>query len=545
MSANIQLNVNATANPIATPQQGGTLSAIDDRLFAAKLVKNTITGVSSLWTAHHIGLNSSGTAGNTRNGMRWYNIGSLTTTPAVIQSGTFFDPAATNPLSYTMGSITGTGQGHAVIAATKSSANTFAGVATTGRLRTDTLGTLQSPLTIINGTSTYGGGRWGDYSETVVDPLDNMTVWTFQEYSSSGWRVRASQLKAPAPASVTSLAPNTIQQGQTINIVVNGTSVSGTEFYDPGPGFNRLAAAFSGTGLTVNSVTFTNPTQFTVNVTAAGGATIGLRNLTVTNPDAQTSTGTNVLTVTSGSNPVPTITSLSPNTRQAGLGAFTLTVNGTNFVSNSVVRWNGSDRTTTFVNGTQVTAAITAADVLVSGTANVSVFNPAPGGGLTSTLPFTITPGAPVSVNPGTIVTTIGDEFSGGLTEVLTSDNTFYRAFNNATSLIAEVTMTSNSAPAVGTNATVNFQVESNVDRLGLSQTVDFFNFNTNAWEAVGGTSGSVSDVNQSITVTNATRFVSAGQVRARVRWQPINDEDPAQDGWLHSIDRAVWNVSP
>ena len=45
---------------------------------------------------------------------------------------------------------------------------------------------------------------------------------------------------------------------------------------------------------------------------------------------------------------------------QVGSGAFTLTVDGSNFVTNSVVRWNGSDRPTTIVSATQLIAQITA-----------------------------------------------------------------------------------------------------------------------------------------------------------------------------------------
>ena len=79
-----------------------------------------------------------------------------------------------------------------------------------------------------------------------------------------------------------------------------------------------------------------------------------------------------VVTVT----PNPTNTSVSPNTRTAGSGAFTLTVTGTNFINGqSIVRWNGANRTTTFVSSTQLTAAITAGDVASAGTANVTVFN--------------------------------------------------------------------------------------------------------------------------------------------------------------------------
>ncbi len=79
-----------------------------------------------------------------------------------------------------------------------------------------------------------------------------------------------------------------------------------------------------------------------------------------------------VVTVT----PNPTNNSINPTTAAAGSGAFTLTVNGTNFINGqSIVRWNGTNRTTTFVSSTQLTAAITAADVNTAGTANVTVFN--------------------------------------------------------------------------------------------------------------------------------------------------------------------------
>ena len=102
----------------------------------------------------------------------------------------------------------------------------------------------------------------------------------------------------------------------------------------------------------------------------------------------------------------PTILNLSPPTAIVGGPAFTLTVNGSNYVGSSVVRWNGSDRTTTFVSDTQLTAAISAADIAVTGTANVTVFNP--GVGQTAPMSFAINnPGptlrgmAPWLVSPG------------------------------------------------------------------------------------------------------------------------------------------------
>ena len=83
---------------------------------------------------------------------------------------------------------------------------------------------------------------------------------------------------------------------------------------------------------------------------------------------------------------VPATTGLSPDHKTAGDPAF---------VSGSVVRWNGSDRTATYVSATQRTASIPASDISSPGTASVTVFTPAPGGGTSNAGTFTITP-APV-----------------------------------------------------------------------------------------------------------------------------------------------------
>jgi hypothetical protein len=74
----------------------------------------------------------------------------------------------------------------------------------------------------------------------------------------------------------------------------------------------------------------------------------------------------------------------------AGEPAFALTVTGTDFVNGSVVRWNGADRSTTFISPTQLRATINAADIAAVGTAQVTVFSPAPGGGTSAARSFTI-----------------------------------------------------------------------------------------------------------------------------------------------------------
>jgi len=91
-------------------------------------------------------------------------------------------------------------------------------------------------------------------------------------------------------------------------------------------------------------------------------------------------------------NPVPLLAEpLLPAATAPGGPAFTLTVNGTGFVSGAVVNWNGSARTTTFVSSSQLTAAITAADIATAQTAVITATNPAPGGGTSNPEYFQVT----------------------------------------------------------------------------------------------------------------------------------------------------------
>src|SRR5437762_11012278 len=91
-------------------------------------------------------------------------------------------------------------------------------------------------------------------------------------------------------------------------------------------------------------------------------------------------------------NPVPLINQpLVPDAVAPGGPGFTLTVNGTGFVSGSVVNWNGSPRATTFVSSSQLTAAIDASDIATEGTAQVTVVSPGPGGGASNAAFFETT----------------------------------------------------------------------------------------------------------------------------------------------------------
>jgi hypothetical protein len=81
-------------------------------------------------------------------------------------------------------------------------------------------------------------------------------------------------------------------------------------------------------------------------------------------------------------NPVPLINNpLSPTSVAPGGPGFTLTVNGTGFVSSSKVNWNGTALATSFVSSSRLTASVPASAIASAGSAWVTVTNPAPGGG--------------------------------------------------------------------------------------------------------------------------------------------------------------------
>ena len=323
----------STANNLGIPAQGSSplpLDAMALRLMNAQLVNG------SIWTTQGTQVDATGTASSTggRNGVRFYEITNLSGTPSIRQSGTLFDSAASNPLSYWVGTIGTSGQGHTVLASSYAGPTAYAGVAFAGRLSTDPLGALSSPVVLATGNGAYnvqtssasGIQRWGDYTNVVVDASDNMTMWAFQQYTNAtnSWGVRVSQIKAPPPATPSTAAPLSAPAGTTVSVTITGVSTSGSGFYDPGSAFpNHLSASIDGGGVTVNSVTYTDPTHITLNVTIGAGALQTARTVTVTNPDLQTVTSASaifqitapVITLSPSTATLPTGTAQVPYTQ--------------------------------------------------------------------------------------------------------------------------------------------------------------------------------------------------------------------------------------
>jgi hypothetical protein len=334
MSANISVGTPLTTRfPVKVPHLGNTggtngrLDALDDRLFLATMRKNR------LWTAHNIGVNNTGVAGatNNRNAARWYELNMATATPTIVQSGTVYDNNATNDANqrnYWIPSIAVSGQGHAALGSSIAGTNERINAFTTGRLAGDALGLLRdgpggaslpgytASSTAYNPPGDPGGSsgrRWGDYSWTGVDPLNDMTLWTIQQFNNgtNTYGVRVAQLIAPPPPP-TNVPGSTITQGDASeDIIVTGAAPAGQGFYDPGPDpppphhpFSHVTA--SGAGIVVNSVTYNTPTQVTLNLNAAT-STPGLKTVTITNPDGQSAT-VQISVVAAPASPTPTAT---------------------------------------------------------------------------------------------------------------------------------------------------------------------------------------------------------------------------------------------
>jgi len=108
--------------------------------------------------------------------------------------------------------------------------------------------------------------------------------------------------------------------------------------------------------------------------------------------------------------PSPELASLTPLSATAGSTGFTLNIKGTSFVSSSVVVWNGSSRTTSFIADSLLQATILTSDLATARTVSVAVVNP--GKDTSNVLPFTITQ-PPTGLNVKLINST-GTNLTGG-----------------------------------------------------------------------------------------------------------------------------------
>ena len=169
--------VDITSSTNFAPQLGSSLKIAtnDSRM------QNTVYRNGSLWCTHHIFLPS---GSPTRSAVQWWEIRPSET---VLQQGRIDDPAGGK--FYAFPTIAVNKDNDVLIGYSRFGADQYVSSNYSYRSGNDLPNTLQADTVIKDGEAKYfktfgtGRNRWGDYSNTVVDPVDDTGMWTIQQYA--------------------------------------------------------------------------------------------------------------------------------------------------------------------------------------------------------------------------------------------------------------------------------------------------------------------------------------------------------------------------
>jgi hypothetical protein len=173
----------------------------------------------------------------------------------------------------------------------------------------------------------------------------------------------------------------------------------------------KFVLTITGSGFALGSVVrwdsgqletyYTGPSELVAVVPAAAISTGGLKKITV--QDTRAGGGISDARDFPVEFLAPTLGAVTPDTAIIGT-ATTLYVTGDAFSPNAIVRLNGTDRTTSYVSTKMLTAQISVGDLATAGTRSITVFNPGPGGGVSSERSIQVRAAPPhvSSVSPGT-----------------------------------------------------------------------------------------------------------------------------------------------
>jgi hypothetical protein len=140
----------------------------------------------SLWAAQTVYLPSGGTA--TRSAVQWWEV---RPSGSIIQRGLIDDPSGVNHFDFP--SLAVNQFNDVLIGYNRFSSNQYASANYSFRAGDDPTSTLradavlkagEAPVDFAFPNSGYFGG-WGDFSATMVDPLNDTDLWTIQEYAST------------------------------------------------------------------------------------------------------------------------------------------------------------------------------------------------------------------------------------------------------------------------------------------------------------------------------------------------------------------------
>ncbi len=159
------------------PQLGSEqdINAVDHRM------ENVIMRNGKLWATHHVFLPANNPQ---RTAVQWWN---LTPEGEILQWGRIDDPSGV--MSYAFATIAVNEFEDVVIGHNNFSEEQYASAAYSFRFHDDPPNTFREPYQYKDGLApyykTFGGGRnrWGDYSATMLDPVNSHDFWILQEYA--------------------------------------------------------------------------------------------------------------------------------------------------------------------------------------------------------------------------------------------------------------------------------------------------------------------------------------------------------------------------
>jgi hypothetical protein len=159
----------------------------------------------SLWASHTVYLPATGTP--TRTAAQWWQINmSASALGQVQQFGRIDDPTAAN--FYAFPTLAVNKYGDVMLGYTHFGTGIYASGAYSMHLASDPPNTMESEVMLKAGEASYfkdfgtGENRWGDFTATVVDPVDDTSMWTIQEYAgqSNMWGTWWGSITPGAPA---------------------------------------------------------------------------------------------------------------------------------------------------------------------------------------------------------------------------------------------------------------------------------------------------------------------------------------------------------
>jgi hypothetical protein len=440
--------------------RGSNLESLADRLMYALNYRN-LGDHAALVVNHTIEV---GSGSSLRSGVRWYELrpNPAHTALGLFQEGTYSGPSGDTNWRW-MGSVNMDKSGNIAMGYSVSSPSIFPQIHYTGRLVADPAGTMtQGENMIVNGggAQTNGLARWGDYSSTAVDPVDDCTFFHANEYlktsGSFNWSTRIGSftlpncLTPPTPDFTVAVNPSSQSANRgtpsapySISVSsVNGFSSSvalstsmfsqpaggtGVTFTQPNPASVTPSGTTPGTSsFTASSNTTATPGQYTIRVTATGGAPAITKTsdvtFTVVAPDFNLSVSPSSQTVNPGATSTPynisvssvngfsssvalatsmfsqpaggtgvTFTqpnpgSVTPSGTTAGTSSFTATSTSTATPGQYTIRVTATGGTPAITKTSDVTFTVTSPDFNLSVSPTTQTLNP----GVTSA-PYNIT----------------------------------------------------------------------------------------------------------------------------------------------------------